>query len=62
MRADIDGSGSVNLLDLSAVAGAFNEQIPPASARLDQNGDGRINLLDLAINAAAFGGHVSDCS
>jgi hypothetical protein len=61
MRADINGSGSVNLLDLSALAQVFNQTVPPASARLDQNGDGKINLLDISTVAKVFNASVASC-
>ena len=46
--ADINNDGTVNILDLVAVANAFGEQQP------DLNGDGIVNILDLVVVANAF--------
>ena len=46
---DINNDGTVNILDLVAVANAFGENEP------DLNGDGIVNILDLVIVANAFG-------
>ena len=46
--ADINGDGTVNILDLVRVANAFGDQAP------DLNGDGTVNILDLVIVANAF--------
>jgi hypothetical protein len=54
MRADVNGSGNVNLLDLSAIAQWSNQAVPPAPSRIDQNGDAKINLLDLSAVAGNF--------
>ena len=43
--ADINGDGTVNILDLVMVANAFGEAAP------DLNGDGTVNILDLVIVA-----------
>ena len=48
--ADINGDGTVNILDLVRVASAFGDGEP------DLNGDGTVNILDLVIVANAFGG------
>ncbi len=61
MRADVNGDGKVNLLDLGAMAAQFGKAIPPAPLRLDQNADSRVNLLDLGAAAARFGHSVSEC-
>lgn len=54
MRADVNGDAKVTILDLSLVAGAYNEDVPPASARLDQNGDGKITILDLSLQGGVY--------
>ena len=46
--ADVNGDGTVNILDLVAVANAFGEEAP------DVNGDGIVNILDLVTIANAF--------
>ena len=61
MRADVDGDGSVSIVDLSRVAGWFGSGTPPAPARLEQDTDSRISILDLAEMAVYFGDHVSSC-
>ncbi|MDE3096665.1 MAG: hypothetical protein KGK07_11795 [Chloroflexota bacterium] len=61
MRADVNGNGIVNILDLATVASAYGQAVPPAPARYDQNFDGRINILDLAKVASVYGKTVSQC-
>ncbi len=46
--ADVNGDGTVNILDLVMVANAFGEAAP------DLNGDGVVNIQDLVIVANAF--------
>ena len=46
--ADVNGDGTVNVLDLVAVANAFGKHQP------DINGDGVVNILDLVAIANAF--------
>ena len=45
---DVNGDGTVNILDLVAVANAFGKNTP------DINGDGTVNVLDLVTVANAF--------
>ena len=45
---DVNGDGSVNILDLVAIANAFGKETP------DVNGDGTVNILDLVAVANAF--------
>ena len=47
--ADVNGDGTVNVLDLVVVANAVGKTEP------DLNGDGTVNILDLVIVANAFG-------
>ena len=46
---DVNGDGTVNILDLVAVANGFGKDTP------DVNGDGVVNILDLVAVANAFG-------
>ena len=46
--ADVNGDGTVNILDLVMVANAFGEAAP------DLNGDGVVNVLDLVLVANGF--------
>ena len=46
--ADVNGDGTVNVLDLVLVANAFGKSAP------DVNGDGTVNVLDLVLVANAF--------
>ena len=48
-KHDINGDGTVNILDLVAVANGFGTDAP------DANGDGVVNILDLVAVANAFG-------
>ena len=47
---DVNGDGTVNILDLVLVANAFGDKGP------DLNGDGTVNILDLVLVANAFEG------
>ena len=47
-RHDVNGDGTVNILDLVAVANGFGKDMP------DINGDGVVNILDLVAVANAF--------
>lgn len=64
MRADVDGDGSVTILDLSRVATFFGQAVPPAPPRYRQGpppfGAG-ISILDLSKMAMRFGQSVSNC-
>jgi hypothetical protein len=61
MRADLNGDGVVNGIDLAAFALDFTKSVPPANARTDQNGDGVINGIDLALFATHFLQPVAAC-
>ncbi len=56
--SDLNGDGTVSLLDLAALARYFGQSVPPAPSAYDLNGNGRIELLDVAVLAAAFGQQV----
>jgi peptide/nickel transport system substrate-binding protein len=55
-RVDVDGSGTVNILDISAAAKAFGAT--PGNPRwnplCDFNGDGVVNILDIATIARSW--------
>jgi len=57
-NADINGDGTVNILDLSILAAHYNKTGQTFSTG-DINGDGVVNILDLSILAAAWGSSVS---
>ena len=63
MRADINGSGVVDGLDLAVFAQSFTLTVPPAPARVDQSHppDGKIDGIDLAAFAGVFSEHVDVC-
>ncbi len=62
MRADVDGDGTVTIVDLSLVSSDNLMFVPPANPRFDQNGDGQINVVDYSIQAGYFLNTVSQCS
>ncbi len=53
-NADINGDGSVNILDLSILAAHYG-QTGQTFATGDLNGDGSVNILDLSILASNWG-------
>lgn len=63
MRADLNGDGTVDGLDLAILAKYFLESVPPAPARIEQNRppDGAINALDLSVFAKVFLKNVAAC-
>ncbi|MHB8516393.1 MAG: hypothetical protein ACYC9X_08720 [Dehalococcoidia bacterium] len=64
MRADVNGDGAVNILDLAGAASRYSEAVPPAPARYDQGPpsfDNIINILDLAKMAGVYGQSVAAC-
>ncbi len=64
MRADVDGDGSVSVLDLAQVAAHFLETVTPQTARLNQGPpprDNTIDILDLATMASYFLQPVTAC-
>ncbi len=64
MRADVNGSGTVNILDLATVAGYYGYSVPPAPARYRQGPPpfgAQINILDLSKIAAQYQKRVSAC-
>lgn len=61
MRADIDGSGSVSILDLSRGAQRFGESAPPAPRRLLQDSRTQISILDLSLMASQFTRSIATC-
>ena len=60
-RADINGDGTVTILDLSLVAAVYGQKVPPAPARYDLNGDNSITILDLSLIAASYGKTTGSC-
>ncbi len=70
MRADVNGDGVVNILDLATIAAHYGQSFPPSNPpngwdsgvpRLNQNADNAINILDLATVAGLYGGNVAAC-
>ena len=61
MRADVDGDGSVSILDLSRGAQRFGESAPPAPRRLLQDADTQISILDLSRMASHFSQPIAIC-
>jgi hypothetical protein len=55
LSGDVDASGKVNIVDITAVALDFGKTVPPASPILDQNGDQKINIVDISFVAKSFG-------
>lgn len=60
-RADVNGDGKVNILDLSTVGAWFARPIPVAPVPADQNGDGVINVIDLSLMASVFLQNTGSC-
>ncbi len=52
---DVNGDGTVNILDLVFVAGHFGASVTAANKAADVNGDDAINILDLTLIAQNFG-------
>lgn len=54
---DLNGDGTVNIVDLAQVGAAFGAvpSSPNWNARADLNFDGQVNIIDLAVVAASFG-------
>jgi hypothetical protein len=61
VRADVDGDGSVTILDLSQIARSFGQSVPPAPERKSQDGDNGISILDISRAAQYFGRPVTQC-
>jgi hypothetical protein len=64
MRADVDGDGTVTIVDLSLVTGDFLQAVPPAPQRYDQGPlpfDNAITIVDLSNMAAEFLQPVTVC-
>ena len=70
MRADVNGDGVVNILDLAAGAKYYIDPVPlvdPPSGldvgiqRVNQNADNVINILDLSTMASYFLDSVTSC-
>ncbi len=50
---DVNGSGAVDIVDLSQLGPGFNQTVPPADPCTDLDGSGLIDIIDLAL----FGQH-----
>ena len=58
ITGDVNGDGTVNILDLVLVASHFGKNIDPAQVpnpNPDVNGDGTVNVLDLVLVANVMG-------
>ena len=53
---DVNGDGSVNILDLVFVAARFGKSLTTADKVADVNNDGVVNILDLVLVAKNFSG------
>jgi hypothetical protein len=62
MRADMNGDGTVDGLDLNLLARQYTQNVPPADARRDLNADMMLNGLDLGRLARVYLQNVSACS
>lgn len=54
---DLNGDGKVDIKDISTVAKAFGQTVPPISPNLDVNEDWKIDIRDISIVARHFGDH-----
>jgi hypothetical protein len=61
MRADVNGDGVVNILDLASEAQQYHQTVPPAPERLSQDADSVINILDLSRMTQEYKKHVTAC-
>jgi hypothetical protein len=60
MRADVNHSSIVNVIDLMLTAQQFGP-VPPQNERMDQQADAHINVLDLRRIAIVVDRRVSQC-
>jgi hypothetical protein len=64
MRADVDGDGSVSIIDISMVGVYFIQGVPPAPARYDQGTpprDNAISIIDISNMGLYFLQPVTNC-
>jgi len=54
---DLNGDGKVDIKDVSSVAKAFGQKVPPISPDLDINEDWKIDIRDISYVAKHFGEH-----
>jgi hypothetical protein len=54
VACDVNGDAAVDIADVQAVAGAFNQTVPPAPAAYDLHPDGLIDLQDVVLAAQCW--------
>jgi lysophospholipase L1-like esterase len=62
MRADLDGDGTVSIIDFTRIAQYFAQPVGTAPARYDQDADSTISILDFTKMALVFTQDVGLCA